>query len=273
MSPRQRRPTPPCSSPRAATVTGRWPDCVARLDVGAERGERVVQRAHRPARAAAQRRRSCTGAADERGDRGQEPRRRAGQRGVERRRAGPDREPPLPPHDRRPSPSRIDADARAPRGSRPSPPCRRRRARRAARLTPSASAAQTSARLAMLFYPGTTTVGVERTVRRDVIERRLDRSRRAAARRVGSRGRSARRGTARRRWRRRARRRRHGCPRALCTTSKLAMLTPSSAASVNTSAAAPGRSGIGMRTSASSSGWAARTGRLARASRARCRRS
>ena len=65
---------------------------------------------------------------------------------------------------------------------------------------------------------------------------------------------SDRRGTDRWRRRRRARRRHRGCPRRMWTTSKLAMLTPSSAASMNTSAAAPGRSGIGMRTSASSLG-------------------
>ena len=52
------------------------------------------------------------------------------------------------------------------------------------------------------------------------------------------------------------------------------MLTPSSAAKVNTSAAAPGRSGIGMRTSERSANALIRLGKLARDSRAavsRCR--
>ena len=51
------------------------------------------------------------------------------------------------------------------------------------------------------------------------------------------------------------------------------MLTPSSAASVNSSAAAPVRSGIGIRTSAIASGWVTRPGRLVRASRALCERA
>ena len=57
------------------------------------------------------------------------------------------------------------------------------------------------------------------------------------------------------------------CPSAECAISKSAMLTPSSLASVVTSASTPARSGTGTRTSAMSAIDATRGGRLTRAAR------
>ena len=107
----------------------------------------------RPAPQRRVRRRSVTGAGAERGERGDEPRRRAGQRGVQRRRRRA-RRPPPPVTDTR-SPSSVDAST----PERPQAADHRHgvvavgHVRRAG-SSPSASAAHTSARLAIALRPG-----------------------------------------------------------------------------------------------------------------------
>ena len=254
---------------RAGDGDRQVPPLLARLDGGAEGDERVVERCHRAPpqrRIAVDRERPAA----ERGERGDEPRRRAGEPGrqVDRLPAGARRRcrrcrrlrtPPCSTRIRRRSRAleavehrgRVVAAARRPMIS----------------LVPSTSAAQTSARLAMLFDGGHVDVGDDGTLGAD------DRIRRPSSAAVtttlgptaGTRGRSARRGTGRPvAWSTST----TATPRLLSTmwtTSKLAMLTPSSAASVNTSAAAPGAVGDRDADLGQLLGWTTRLGRFVRA--------
>ena len=156
--------TVPPASPAASTRTGRWPGSPSGSIVGAQLRERVEQVAHR---ARPQRRRTVQhdGAVAQRRHREHEPRGRPGQPGVQDRavdRWAP-RRLPVTVTDGAPGPSRSPTPSS----------CRQRQHRLGVvgqqhavepRARPSASAAQTSARLVMLFDPGGRTDRVERSV-------------------------------------------------------------------------------------------------------------
>ena len=178
-----------------------------RLDLGAERPQRIVQLAHRPG---AQRRVAVDHyrPVGEGGEGGDEPRRRAGQTGV---RDAPVRgriRPPLPVTTTTPVAALLDVDAEVRRGSAASPTVSSPSGTLVSLLSPSASAAATRARLAMLFDPGTVTSPYD-----GAGERRAAASRAAATRPGAAPARRGRRGRPRQRRRRRARRRHRGCSR------------------------------------------------------------
>ena len=140
---------------------GGGPDAL-RLDARAERDQRVEQRRHRAGRAAARRRRAGSGR-----DRAR-PAAATKRDVVPDRRAsssiGPGRRAPAVPttSDRRRRPVDLDVGTQAGEAVDHGLGVVGDRRRRRACWCPPASAAHTSARLVMLFEPGTATTGVER---------------------------------------------------------------------------------------------------------------